>query len=452
MDSQLLLAYYGDDFTGSTDAMDALTTAGVPTVLFLGAVDAELLRRFPGVRAVGVAGHARGRSPAWMREHLAPALAQLAALRAPVLQYKICSTFDSSPEIGSIGCAIDLGVPLLPNDWSPLVVGVPRLKRYQVFGHLFAAVDGEGWRIDRHPTMSRHPVTPMHESDLRLHLGQQTDRRQALIDFTRIKQGEADEALRLIREGGGTPVVHIDVLDEETLREAGRLVWEHRGEGLFSASSSGLDYALTAHWRASGVIGAPPELPRAAAAGPVLALCGSCSPVTARQIEWAQGQGFSTRRIDVAQVLAARPGERQAVVDFAVQALERGESPILFTALGPDDPAVRRFDEHAAAAGMSRSEAAVRTGEALGAIAGEIVGRCPGLRRIAVAGGDSSGEVAAALGVKALTMAAYLAPAAPLCRAWSGDARMDGLELVLKGGQLGGTDFFGRVRDGVPPG
>ena len=58
----------------------------------------------------------------------------------------------------------------MPGRWSPMIVGAPRLARYQVFGNLFAAVDGVGYRLDRHPTMSRHPVTPMDEADLRVHL------------------------------------------------------------------------------------------------------------------------------------------------------------------------------------------------------------------------------------------------------------------------------------------
>ncbi|WP_371079435.1 four-carbon acid sugar kinase family protein, partial [Salmonella enterica] len=83
---------------------------------------------------------------------------RLAALGAPIVQYKVCSTFDSSPEVGSIGQAIELGVQHTHAHWSPMVVGAPRLQRYQVFGHLYAAAQGEVWRIDRHPTMSRHPV------------------------------------------------------------------------------------------------------------------------------------------------------------------------------------------------------------------------------------------------------------------------------------------------------
>jgi uncharacterized protein YgbK (DUF1537 family) len=157
----LLLAYYGDDFTGSTDAMEAMTAAGVPTVLFLDIPRPEMLARFANARCVGIAGSSRGRSPEWMDRELPKAFDALARLGAPILHYKVCSTFDSSPTIGSIGRAIDLGVPDMRGRWSPTIVGAPRLKRYQAFGNLFAAVDGVGHRLDRHPTMSRHPVTPM---------------------------------------------------------------------------------------------------------------------------------------------------------------------------------------------------------------------------------------------------------------------------------------------------
>ena len=68
-----------------------------------------------------------------------------------------------------------------------MIVGAPRLKRYQMFGNLFAAVDGVGYRLDRHPTMSRHPVTPMDEADLRVHLAAQTARRIELVDMLQLR-------------------------------------------------------------------------------------------------------------------------------------------------------------------------------------------------------------------------------------------------------------------------
>ena len=444
----LLLAYYGDDFTGSTDVMEAFTAAGVPTVLFLRPPTAEWLKRFPEVRCVGLAGQSRGRSPDWMDRELPQAFASLAQLGAPILQYKVCSTFDSSPAVGSIGRAIDIGVPLMPGNWSPMVVGAPRLKRYQAFGNLFAAVDGVGYRLDRHPTMSRHPVTPMAEADLRLHLAAQTSRRSELIDLVQLRTGDAATRVQALA-GADVPVVLLDVLDEETLAAAGRLVWTQRGRGLFTASSSGLQYALAAHWRSVGLLPEQPSLPVAAPVPLIAVVSGSCSPVTAAQIAWAQGQGFQAERLNLPRLLDARESESEIerVVAAAVRAIAQGASPLVYSAAGPDDAAVRQFDATAAQAGLARGEAAQRVGVGLADVMRRLLERAP-LQRIVVAGGDSSGEVASALDITALSVVAGLAPGAPLCKAWSERRERDGLEIVLKGGQMGTASFFGAVRAG----
>lgn len=442
------LAYYGDDFTGSTDVMEAFTVAGVPTVLFLQPPTAEWVRRFGHMRCVGLAGTARSQTVDWMRAHLPSAFDSLNAFGAPVLQYKVCSTFDSSPERGSIGQAIDLGVPQMAGRWSPMVVGAPRLRRYQAFGHLFAAMGQAVYRLDRHPTMSRHPVTPMPEADLRVHLAAQTQRRVELIDLVALKTGQADTALQHLM-GDDVPVVMLDVVDDDTLAEAGRLIWAHRGDGVFSASSSGLAYALAAHWRRSGVL---PEAPALSATGPVdaiAAISGSCSPMTAVQIAWASDHGFVTERMDVAAVLSADRCEAELarVLGVALRALQAGRSPLVYSAAGPDDPAVRGFADQARAAGLGVPEASAKVGQALAHLMRQLVQHSD-VRRLAIAGGDSSGAVASALDIAALTVAAALVPGAPLCRVWSDQPRMDGMELVLKGGQMGQPDFFGRVLHG----
>ncbi|MBN3756181.1 four-carbon acid sugar kinase family protein [Paraburkholderia sp. Tr-20389] len=443
-----LLAYYGDDFTGSTDAMEAMTAAGVPTVLCLDAPTPELLARFPGVRCVGLAGSSRGRNPAWMRDVLPSAFASLAAFGAPILQYKVCSTFDSSPEVGSIGAAIDIGVNAMRARWSPMVIGAPRLKRYQMFGNLFAAVNGIGYRLDRHPTMSRHPVTPMDEADLRVHLGRQTSRRIELIDMVQLRGGEGAARVATL-SADDKPVALIDVLDEETLVEAGRLVWEQRGEGVFSASSSGLQYALAAYWRSRGWLPATPSLPVAGPVDAIAAVSGSCSPVTASQIAWARAHGVHVERLDLRRALDSQAGgaEIERAVSVAADALRRGVSVVVHSAEGPDDPAVVGFDEIARDAGLTRQQAARNVGGALAQVMRDLLDRVE-LKRVVVAGGDSSGEVASTLGIDALNVAAGLAPGAPLCRAWSKSARRDGLEIVLKGGQIGGAAFFGAVKAG----
>lgn len=111
--SKLLLSYYGDDFTGSTDVMEALASNGVKTALFLGIPSTETLAKFSDCQAIGIAGTSRSQTPEWMADNLTPAFAWLKRLDAAICHYKICSTFDSSPAIGNIGKAIEIGREIL---------------------------------------------------------------------------------------------------------------------------------------------------------------------------------------------------------------------------------------------------------------------------------------------------------------------------------------------------
>lgn len=445
-----LLTYYGDDFTGSTDLMEAFTASGISTVLFLQLPRTEDLDRFKQMRCIGVAGQSRGQNPEWMRRELPAVFKRLAEIGAPIVQYKVCSTFDSAPHVGSIGQAIDLGIEATQAKWSPMVVGAPRLKRFQVFGQLFAGMHGRVYRIDRHPTMSRHPVTPMDEADLRLHLAKQTNRRIDLIDISDISDGFAEKK-RDELEGDDQPVIMIDVSDLVTQIEAGRLVWENRGKQVFSASSSGLQYALTAYWRDQGMLPPSQSLPVAEPVKCIAVVSGSCSPMSAEQLKWARSNGFQVTRLDIARALSKDYSEEEIVnqVKSSINALTKGISPIVFSAEGPDDVAVLQFDRLAQDAGMTRSEAAHRIGQVLAEIMRRILDGSD-VRRFVVAGGDSSGAVGSHLGIRALTLAAGMAPGVPLCRVWSDNLKRDGLEVALKGGQLGGIDFYGRVRFGWP--
>lgn len=452
----LLLAFYGDDFTGSSAAMEVTAFAGLPTVLFLDTPTPERLSRFAGYRAVGIAGVARSQDPAWMDRHLPPVFQTLRGLDAPVAQYKVCSTFDSAPHVGSIGRAIDLGAPILGGAWHPLLVAAADMGRYQAFGNLFAAVAGTGHRLDRHPTMSRHPVTPMDEADLRLHLAKQTGKRVGLVDFVAMKRGEADAALARER-AGGAEIVSLDVLDEETLAEAGRLIWEQGGDRVFAIGSQGLQQALVAHWRAAGLLDAPRTAYRVSPAGRIACVSGSCSPVTAGQIAHAERTGFRAIRLDAAQAVDAAAWERELgrAGDRALAALGEGEDPLVFTASGPDDPAVAGFRSAVEASGVTPATVNDRIGAGLGQVLDRVL-RTAVVRRAVISGGDTSGHAALRLGVYALTAVAPLAPGAPLCRAHAdapaegSRSALEGLELALKGGQVGDPDFFLAAKNGGP--
>src|SRR6185312_6189943 len=148
----LLYSFYGDDFTGSTDVLEQLATHGIPAVLFLAPPTFAQIAAFPGMRAIGVAGDSRSRSPEWMSENLPAIFRSIQSLGAPVVHYKTCSTFDSSRAHGSIGRAVEIGLDVFKPRFIPIVVGAPYLRRYVAFGNLFAAdPDGNIVRIDRHP-------------------------------------------------------------------------------------------------------------------------------------------------------------------------------------------------------------------------------------------------------------------------------------------------------------
>lgn len=438
-----LLAFYGDDFTGSSAVMEVMTFAGLPTVMFLAPPGAERLAAFADYRGIGIASTARAQSPAWMDAHLPPAFSALASLGAPVNHYKICSTFDSSPAIGSIGHAIDTALPVFGPRFVPLVTAAPEIGRYQAFGHLFARFGAAVHRLDRHPVMARHPSTPMGEADLARHLGAQTGLPVGLVDLAAIKAGKAEAALeRAI--GEGARIVSFDVVDEESLAAVGAVLWrEAQAHGLFTAGSQGVEYALIAHWRAAGLIGPAAAAPPLAPVDRIVAVSGSVSPSTAAQIAEAERGGFDILPLDVAAVVdeTAWQAALDALTERGRAVLSAGRSPLIVTARGPEDPAVARFNAALAAAGLPRETAS----QALGAGLGEIVRRLlreSGTGRAVISGGDTSGHAMTALGVDALSVAAPLAPGAPLCRVHSADPALDGIEVALKGGQMGEADFF----------
>jgi uncharacterized protein YgbK (DUF1537 family) len=235
--------------------------------------------------------------------------------------------------------------------------------------------------------------------------------------------------------------VLFDTIDDGHMLAIGRALWEQAAEGrLFVVGSSGVEYALTAWWRERGVF--PPAAPFApqGPAGQIVVMSGSASPVTAEQIAWAEANGFASVRLDVARLLAADGGYSAELVGRALALLAEGRSPLFYSARGPDDSALK-------AAGQGGEPVTERLGVAQGRLLRAILERAA-LRRICVAGGDTCGHVVRQLGIAAMTVLAPLAPGSPLCRAHGPHGSFDGLQLALKGGQVGKADYFGRVRDG----
>lgn len=443
MNEDLLLTWYGDDLTGSTDAMESLAMHGVPAVLFVRRPTDAQRARFSDVRAVGLAGTSRSESPAWMDAHLPDAFAWLKDLGAGICHYKVCSTFDSAPHVGSIGRALDIGAAVFGQAVTPVVVGVPQMKRYTVFGNHFAAFDGVVHRLDRHPVMSRHPVTPMDDADLTRHLGRQTAKRITLADYVLLSMPDVDAAVDRLMDRRDEALL-FDVPDRAIQKVVGRQLWRHRlPDGRFVVGSSGVEYALIQEWIAEGRISGSAEFASPGAVDRIAVVSGSCSEVTARQIRLAEEYGFAAIALDARRIASPvfGPETFDAALAAGIAALKRGQSVVIYTALGPGSNLVDTTEADEAFRH--------RIGQQLGELLKRMIER-EGLARAVIAGGDTSSHALQQLGVFALTTRLPLpeTPGSPLCTAHSDTPVFDGLQIALKGGQIGSAGYFVNIRDG----
>ncbi|WFU19985.1 four-carbon acid sugar kinase family protein [Bradyrhizobium sp. CB3481] len=413
--------WYGDDFTGATDTLATWAEHGYRALLFLRAPTAAQLAAVGPLDAIGLAGATRAMLPTAAKIELDKAGCLFAALGVELLHYKCCSTFDSAPDVGSIGIAVQTLRRHFPNALLPIIGGQPNLGRYCLFGHLFAAAGTGGTvhRIDRHPTMSVHPVTPMGEADLRRHLAAQGLQRVAMLDY-RAYQGVETSALLDACLAEQPEAVLFDVAAEADLAVIGRLIADRIAAGpMLAVGPSSVARALAA---ASDMRPTDTPVPGISSRrdGAVLALVGSLSPVTRAQVEAAEGY----QRIDVDPVrLLTEFGYLQSLRRQAEAGLAAGNVMMV------TDPA------QAAPAQMERVAAA--TGMLLSAVLSETQ-----VSRVVVAGGDTSSHAVAALDIWGLSYRAAMVPGAPLCRVHSDDPRLDGLDIILKGGQMGPPSFF----------
>jgi uncharacterized protein YgbK (DUF1537 family) len=400
-------------------------------MLFLGPPTAAQLDAAGPLDCIGIAGAARAMSPDEMAVELEPVGAFFARSGIPVIHYKTCSTFDSAPGTGSIGAAVRLLGRHIANPFRPIVGGQPSLGRYCLFANLFAAAEPGGpvHRLDRHPTMSRHPVTPMHEADLRLHLAGQGLARIASIDWTSYGLPADQLDARLDRVLADRPdAVLFDVSRADDLARIGRLISGRAvRQKLLAIGPSSVVQALTTGWRP----GPAPEiaLPQriAPAGGPVFILAGSLSPVTARQIGCAPS--YDRVELDV-QRLARQDAEYLAgLLKHVTRVLHGGRSVLAHTA---------RLEQ------TGRQATAAATGEFLVRLLGEAR-----LGRIGIAGGDTSSHALKALAPWGLSYVGSLSAGVAVCRTHAAEPRLDGIEVMLKGGQMGPPDLFERLLHGA---
>ena len=452
-DSFLKLAFYGDDFTGSTDVMESLALMGIPTVLFIEPPTIGIIKNFDfknklfanqQPQVAGVAGISRSFSPEQLQHDLPDIFKKMAEWNADYFHYKICSTFDSSPQTGSIGLAIDIASNYFESDFIPLMVGMPRLNRFVVFGNLFARVNGVTYRLDRHPTMSKHPITPMDESDLLRHLKMQSDRKSALINILALDDNEEsleDSFTTLINEEDGK-IILFDTLNHSHFNKIGNLLNNTiANKNQLIVGSSAVEHAIFHQ-----IVSENKQhvlIESVGKADKMLVMSGSCSPVTASQIQFAKQKGFDTLAINPLELLndTNRNIEEEKILKIAVAVLKKNVPLIIYSALGPDDPSV--------AAVKNIAGAQERLPILLGHLLSMIIKKTK-TDRVIVVGGDTSGKITQQLQISALEFLMPVAPGAPMCLSHSKEIEMDNLQIILKGGQNGDVTFFEKAYLGIP--
>jgi uncharacterized protein YgbK (DUF1537 family) len=341
---------------------------------------------------------------------------------------------------------LDVADKIFHAPFVPLLVAAPALGRFTVFGNHFARYgigsNGQIFRLDRHPSIRQHPVTPMTEADLPMHLAKQTKRQIALFDILQVALPKKESRAALTKMLADKPgVVLFDALYPEQLERIGSLIDEFANtkSPLFSIGSSGIEAALMAHWGTKRRRGL--SLPsKGSPVRQILVGSGSCSPVTEKQILWALKNGFAEVSLRARTFGSPKKyvAEISRAQDAAVKLLRAGKSVIVHTTRGGADNRVTAM--------LKRRTARV-LGTSLGATLWGILAKTK-IRRLCIAGGDTSSFAARALGIEALEMIAPLTPGAPLCRAIATDSPADNLEIVFKGGQVGAENYFGIVKGG----
>ncbi|HET9975964.1 MAG TPA: 3-oxo-tetronate kinase [Burkholderiaceae bacterium] len=419
----LKLGCIADDFTGGTDLANNLVRAGMRTVQIIGVPAAA--GPAPDADAVVVALKSRTAPVAEAVAQSVSAARWLRAQGAAQIYFKVCSTFDSTPQ-GNIGPVTEALMDELGADFVVITPAFPENARAVFKGHLFV---GDLLLCDS--SMRNHPLTPMTDANLVRVMQAQLDaargRRVGLIDYRCVAQGAAAITQRIaaLRSEGVTLAV-VDALGDDDLRTLARAAAPLK----LVVAGSGLAIGIPPLHGLAGNAQAA-RLPQAGGARAVVS--GSCSAATNAQVAAFIASGGAAFALDPLQLAAGRHVVGEALA-WAGARLEHG--PVLVYATA-EPAAVRSVQERL---GADRAGALVE--HALSRIAVGLVEA--GVGQLVVAGGETSGACVQALGITQLRIGPQIDPGVPWCHAAT-PARANGLHLALKSGNFGGTDFFGRA-------
>ncbi len=421
----MILGVIADDFTGATDVASMLVRAGLRTVQVIGVPEGPA----PGLADAVVVALKSRTIPADLavRDSLA-ALRWLQAGGARQVYFKYCSTFDSTAH-GNIGPVSEALLDALGSDFTIACPAFPENGRTVFRGHLFV-----GDQLLSDSGMRHHPLTPMTDANLVRVLQAQCRGRVGLVSYEVVARGieplrEALEAQR----AQGVRVAVVDAIDNSALRTLAAAC----AQLPLLTAGSGVALGLPAVYEAMGLLKPDAQAARLPTAGGLAAvLSGSCSSATNQQVARWLDDGRPAFRIDARALASGQEVADQALLWAAGQ---DGAPVLVYATAQPDD--VKQIQTELGAARASELVEACLARVARGLVRA-------GVRRLVVAGGETSGAVVQALGVAQLRIGATIDPGVP----WTftetrfvQDAAPEPLLLALKSGNFGGVDFFAKA-------
>lgn len=408
----MLLGVIADDFTGAGDIGNTLAKGGLRTAQFHGIPEGDA----PEGIAAGVIALKSRSVPA--PEAIARSLAALDWLRGQgctQIVFKYCSTFDSTPE-GNIGPVAEALAKALDVTGVVVCPAFPAMGRTVYRGHLFV-----GDRLLSESGMENHPVTPMTDPDIRRWLARQTGGPVGLVDADTVRTG-ANAVLAALVDSPETLVI-VDAVSDDDLRAIGKAV-----SGLpLLTGGSGVALGLAQNFFGPG-LASPHKASAPRIDGPEAILAGSCSGATRGQID-THAAAHPALAIDVDGVMDGTV-TAEGVAGFLLD--NTGKAPLAYSSGTPGQ--VRAAQDRHGRETVS---------DTLDALFGEVARRlvAGGVRRLVVAGGETSGAVVSALDLGALTLGREIDPGVPALVSTGADP----VALALKSGNFGGPDFFDKA-------
>ncbi|TFV50608.1 3-oxo-tetronate kinase [Bradyrhizobium niftali] len=414
----LALGCIADDYTGASDLANTLTRAGLRTVQTIGIPADDLA--LPEVDAVVVSLKSRSIEAGLAVSRSRAAETWLRGRGASHVLFKICSTFDST-DAGNIGPVMDA----LRDDCGEGIVLVtpafPETGRTVYQGNLFVGAVP----LNESP-LKDHPLNPMHDSSLVRVLARQSRTQIGLVDLATVTRGADAVRARLAELAGkGIGAAIIDAVFDRDLETIGLVAADHR----LSVGASGIGLGLARALVSTGKVksAAAGSESGAAVGGPAACLAGSCSQATLKQIASAE-QVMPVFHLDPDRILTGAD-EAQRALDWARPRLAEG--PVLIASSSTPDQVSALQARH------GRDAAGHAIEQAMADIAENLVKS--GVRRLVVAGGETSGAVVDRLKIPGFLVGVEIAAGVPVLRAVGAGGEM---LLALKSGNFGGPEFF----------